>query len=353
MKRRLLDLLECRKCQRDFELVVAEQDAAGEIVGGRLRCPSCGSEYPILGGIPRFLPSIRSGADLRKVYADSFGHQWTTYNWLRDEDEFEFYRITDLRKEDLAGKVVFDAGCGGGRFARIVAPLCREFVGLDYSIAVEKAAELCERYPDAHFLQCDINEHPLKPALFDLVYSHGVLHHTPNTKRSFDSLPPLVKPGGTLYVALFRKAFVALRLSDTLWRSIINKLPITVIDRICGALSYLCYVPRPVFWKRFFWFSLQKTKEIRKCCLYDWYAPRYHHEHTVGEVQRWFREAGFPEPKYINAWPYCPPELKYRIPRFADSFRLGQLVGVIGRKSVTVGRPVETAEVVASRTSAS
>jgi len=92
------------------------------------------------------------------------------------------------------------------------------------------------------------------------------------------------------------------------------------------------YLPKPIFFKRFFWFSLQKTHEIRKCCLYDWYAPRYHHEHTALEVMGWFREHGFPEPKYINAWPYCPPEIKYAIPTFKDSFRIGQLLGVIGKK---------------------
>src|SRR3989442_10564202 len=91
MKRRFLDYIECRTCRRDFELVVAEEDGNGDIVCGRLRCARCGADYPILKGIPRFLPSIRSEADLRRVYADSFGHQWITYNWLRDEDQFEFY----------------------------------------------------------------------------------------------------------------------------------------------------------------------------------------------------------------------------------------------------------------------
>lgn len=333
MKQRLLDLMECRGCQRDFELTVTEAADDGEIREGTLRCPGCGARYPILRGIPRFLPGLRSEADLRKVYADSFGHQWTTYNWLRDADDFEFYQITDLQPADLRGQVVLDAGCGGGRLARVVAPHCRELVGLDYSIAVDKAAELCRAHPHAHFLQCDVNHHPLKAGQFDFVYSHGVLHHTPNTFRAFAQLPPLVKPGGLLYVALFRQAFVLLRLSDRCWRSLLNQLPIPVLDRVCSALSYLCYLPFPVFWKRFFWFSLQPTKEIRKCCLYDWYGPRYHHEHTVEEVLGWFRHAEFPSPKYLNAWPYCPPELKYAIPRFRDSFRLGQLLGVIGRKA--------------------
>ena len=58
-------------------------------------------------------------------------------------------------------------------------------------------------------------------------------------------------------------------------------------------------------------------------------------------MQRWFREAGFPEPKYINAWPYCPPTLKYPTPRFRDSFRIGQLLGVIGRKTAWATSPAQ------------
>jgi SAM-dependent methyltransferase len=333
MRPRLLEFIACRTCGSGFDLRIDAEDPDGEIMTGALACPKCKTDFPILRGVPRFIAGVRTEDDLRKVYADSFGHQWTTYNWLRDEDEFEFYQITDLKPADLAGKTVLDAGCGGGRVARIVAPRCKELFALDYSIAVDKAFELCRPHGNAHFIQCDVNEHPFKPGLFDFVYSHGVLHHTPDTKRSFDNLPALVRPGGLFYVALFRKAALPLRMSDTAWRSVMNKLPIPVMDKVCGALAYLAYLPRPAFWKRFFWFSMQKTHEIRKCCLYDWYAPTYHHEHTVEEVQGWFRDAGFPEPQYINAWPYCPPEEKYRIPTFKDSLRLGTLLGVIGRKA--------------------
>jgi SAM-dependent methyltransferase/uncharacterized protein YbaR (Trm112 family) len=331
MRKRLLDLIYCPDCHHDLELSATEQEG-DVIVSGSLGCPGCEQKWPILGGIPRFIDGIAGEGDLRKVYADSFGHQWTTYDWLRDEDEQEFYTITDLGPEDLKGKTVFDAGCGGGRIARIVAPKCDEFVGLDFSIAVEKAYELCRDVETTHFIQCDINKHPLKPEIYDLVYSHGVLHHTPDTKRSFDNIPALVKPGGVMYVAVFRKTVFPLRLSDGMWRSVLNKLPISAMDKVCGALAYLYYLPKPLFFKRFFWFSLQATHDIRKCCLYDWYAPTHHHEHTVEEVMGWFRDADFPQPRYINAWPYAPAEIKYAIPTFWDSFRLGQFLGVIGTK---------------------
>lgn len=239
MKRRLMDYLACRSCKCDLELVAGEEAPDGEILSGNIVCPRCRVRYPILRGIPRFLPNLNSEVELRKVYADSFGHQWTTYNWLRDEDEQEFFAITDLTKDDLAGRTVLDAGCGGGRVARVVAPLCGEFIGFDYSIAVDKAYELCGQRPNTHFVQCDLNRHPFKPSRFDFVYSHGVIHHTPNTYRSFRNLPRLVRPNGLLYVAVFRKTALPLRLSDQAWRTVLNRLPISVMDRVCSAMSYL------------------------------------------------------------------------------------------------------------------
>lgn len=325
-------MIACRDCGGDYTLTVTATEG-DEIMSGALDCPTCKTSFPVLRGIPRFIEGIKNEADLRKVYADSFGHQWTTYNWLREEDAYEFEQIMDMKPSALTGKIVFDAGCGGGRFARVVAPHCKEFFGLDFSIAVDKAYELCRHLPHAHFIQCDVNRQPFKKGVFDFVYSHGVLHHTPDTKKSFDNLPALVKPGGTFYVAVFRKAFAPLRVLDVALRTAVHRLPIPVLDKICGGLSYLSYLPAALFWRRFVWFSLQKTHEIRKCCNYDWYGPRFHHEHSVEEVMGWFEAAGFKNPKYINAWPYAPPNEKYAIPTFKDNLRLGLLLGVIGTRT--------------------
>ncbi len=329
MKQTLLPYLQCPETGGELTLeIVEERD--GEIWQGYLT--SGEHRYPIIDGIPRFIDGIATREDIRNVYADSFGHQWTTYEWLRDEDEFEFFQITDLKKEDLAGLTVLDAGCGGGRVARIMTKYCGTFIGFDYSIAVERAAELCKGRENAHFVQCDVNKHPFKPETFDFVHSHGVLHHTPDTKKSFENLPPLAKPGALFYIALFRRAVLPLRISDGFIRGITNKLSIPTLDKVCSAMSHLHRVPFPIFFKRFFWFSLQKTHEIRKCCLYDWYGPTYHHEHSVEEVQEWFREAGIENPTYINAWPYCPDKIKYAIPKWYNNIRLGLLLGVMGRK---------------------
>ena len=333
MRLRLLQFIACPRCGGDLDVRSAAEDDDGEIISGEIVCQLCSADWPIIRAIPRFIDGVRTEADLREVYADSFGHQWTTFDWEREEDEFEFFQITDVTPDSLEGKVTLDAGCGGGRFARVVAPHCGELFGFDYSIAVDRAYGICRRFGNAHFVQCDVNHHPFREGLFDLVYSHGVLHHTPDTRTSFLNLPRLAKEGGQLYVALFRKAFLPLRASDAFWRGVIRRLPVVAQERVCDLLSHLSHLPLAVFWKRFFWFSMQPTHELRKYCLYDWYAPRYHHEHTAREVMGWFEEMGFPNPTYINAWPYCPPASKYQVPGFRESFRLGQLLGVMGTRA--------------------
>src|SRR3954447_7842961 len=259
MRLRLLQFIACPRCSGDLDVRSTAEDDDGEITSGELVCPGCSSAWPIINAIPRFIDGVRTEADLREVYADSFGHQWTTFDWEREENESEFFQITDLTPAALEGKLVLDAGCGGGRLARVVAPHCDDLFAFDYSIAVDKAYELCRGFGNAHFVQCDVNHHPFREGLFDLVYSHGVLHHTPDTKASFLNLPRLVKEGGQLYVALFRHTFLPLRASDSFWRAVIRRLPVGAQEKVCDALSHLSRLPRPVFWKRFFWFSMQPT----------------------------------------------------------------------------------------------
>jgi ubiquinone/menaquinone biosynthesis C-methylase UbiE len=51
----------------------------------------------------------------------------------------------------------------------------------------------------------DAESLPFGDASFDLVYSHGVLHHTPDIGRAINEVHRVLKPGGTALVMLYHK----------------------------------------------------------------------------------------------------------------------------------------------------
>ena len=107
MNHALLDLVRCPAC-RGSNLEVAGNPSR------QLTCPKCDAVVPIVAGIPRLAGQTES-------YAASFGRQWNRYDVARDEeDESTFTVKTGILPRDLAGKLVLDAGCGGGRYARLV-----------------------------------------------------------------------------------------------------------------------------------------------------------------------------------------------------------------------------------------
>jgi SAM-dependent methyltransferase len=175
MNHALLDLVRCPKC-RGGNLEVAG-DPSWQLI-----CPNCGAAAPIVAGIPRM-------ADQTESYAASFGRQWNRYDVARDqEDESTFKTKTGVMPRDLAGKLVLDAGCGGGRYARLAGSHGARVIAVDLSSAVAKAAELCVSLPNVLVLQADLLYLPIALEAFDVVYSIGVLHNPPNSRRTFHAI---------------------------------------------------------------------------------------------------------------------------------------------------------------------
>jgi len=57
---------------------------------------------------------------------------------------------------------------------------------------------------DAELRQADAENLPFPDASFDIVYSYGVLHHTPNTKRAIAEVHRVLRPGGTALIMIYR-----------------------------------------------------------------------------------------------------------------------------------------------------
>jgi SAM-dependent methyltransferase len=151
----------------------------------------------VLRGIPRMAPSAMP--EEQRETADAFGYEWQHFDAVHDTYEQQFLEWVDpLRPADFKDRLVLDAGCGMGRHTRITAGFgTHATIGIDLSEAVEAAYRNTSHLPNTHIVQADINRLPFK-APFDLIYSVGVLHHTPDPAQSFSSLVGHLREGGRI-----------------------------------------------------------------------------------------------------------------------------------------------------------
>ena len=281
MDSELIALARCPKC-RSGDLAVAGEPPRD------LVCGDCGAKMPVVDGIPRMAGSTDS-------YAASFGRQWNRYDVVRpEEDEATFLVKTGVNARNLSGQNVLDAGCGGGRYARLCGSYGAKVIGVDLSAAVLKAADLCASFQNVAILQADLLDLPLADSAFDLVYSIGVLHHTPDPRRAFAEIARKVKPGGRLAVWLYRRNLAVQEWLNSGLRAVTTRLPARFLEPVCvgvGALGSIPILNRTL--NKIANFSSHPDWTLRVCDNFDWYAPPYQSHHSIGELKRWFNEEGF------------------------------------------------------------
>jgi len=286
------ELMAVLRCPRCASSLAAEQ--------ARLVCSNCRASFPCADGVVRFVQS--------QDYASSFGFQWQVYASTQLDDahhhrsEEAFRRRTGLRPEELNGKRVLDVGCGMGRFAEVATRWGANLVGVDLSEAAVVAARNLADHPATMF-QADVFHLPFAAGSFDVIYSIGVLHHTPDCARAFAELPRLLKPGGRIAIWVYSSYNPWYRLSD-LYRRVTCRLPPRLLHKLCyGAiplygihrgLRSIPVIGRPLSGSLAFLLPMSFDHDWRWRVLdtFDWYSPWYQSKHTYEEVIRWFEAAG-------------------------------------------------------------
>lgn len=279
-----------------------------EIVGGRL-VDDEGSSYEIRDGIPRFVPD--------GSYVESFGLQWNRYRAVQTEGS-SLDPLTRRRYDEigwptdwLRGRRVLEAGCGAGRFTRLLLREGALVCSIDASTAVDACQQTVGLRDDHLLAQADILSAPFPKATFDTVFCFGVLQHTPDPALTFRHLAQFVKPGGELVVDVYRKRWTVDRWnSKYLWRPITSRMN---PDRLRRIVEW--YVPRwlPVDSKlaavplagRFLvavipcWNysnTIESADEGRAWAVLDTFdalSARYDKPQTVEKVRAWFTDVGF------------------------------------------------------------
>jgi SAM-dependent methyltransferase len=294
MKRSALKYLVCPQCKDALELRIALEEGS-DVMEGSLRSPHCGRSFEIVRGVPRF---VASGA-----YASSFGYQWNRFSEVQI-DSLSGSRVSEetldgtsgWKEVDYSGSLVLDAGVGAGRFAEIAARRGATVFGIDLTNAVDAAFATLGRHENVHLCQADIFAMPFRDATFDLAYSIGVLHHTPDPPAAFARVAATVKPGGGFAVYLYASYGASRRFSDAI-RVVTTRLPLPVmlglsalavpayyvyrIPVLRGVLNTICPINMNPDW-RWRWLD-----------TFDWYTPKYQFKYRYPEVFRWFRETGF------------------------------------------------------------
>ena len=170
---------------------------------------------------------------------DEWHAQWSMFE---DHELFLFQDwIRPLTLEDLRGKSVLEAGCGGGQHTAFMAPYARELVAVDLNTtAIARVRNRAAS--NVTFVEADIASMDLGRR-FDVVLSIGVVHHTDDPDRTVANLARHVVPGGRLALWVYSREGNALiaHVVEPLRRHVLRRLPRRSLRQLAGLVCLAMY----------------------------------------------------------------------------------------------------------------
>lgn len=272
--------------------------------------------YPKINGITRVIKD-------QSNYTDNFGYQWNKFQKTQIDKEngksklsFDrFFSSTNWKDEDLSNKVILEVGAGAGRFTHVVLnhTNAKHLFSIDYSNAVEANYKNNISHKDRLSLfQASVYEMPFEEKTFDKVFCFGVLQHTPNFKKSIESLIKMLKPGGELIVDFYPikgwytkmhskyilRPFTKGMSNEKLLRLIENN-----VDWMIKTSLFFNKIQLGKFLNRFIPLcDIKNTlpndldyKELKEWVIldtFDMFSPAFDNPQKITTVHKWFEEFG-------------------------------------------------------------
>jgi ubiquinone/menaquinone biosynthesis C-methylase UbiE len=122
--------------------------------------------------------------------------------------------------DKAGGLKVLEVGCGLGTDGAQFAEAGADYTGVDLTnAAVELARKRFELFGlQGTFRTADAENLDFADDSFDLVYSHGVLHHTPETGKAIQEIHRVLRPGGRAIVMLYHRNSYNYRVNISIMR---------------------------------------------------------------------------------------------------------------------------------------
>lgn len=271
---------------------------------------AAGEEFPVVGGIPRFVSS--------EAYTATFGLEWNLHTQTQ-LDSRTGIRISQARLERCLGgplallreKSVLEPGCGAGRFTELLVKAGALVHSIDMSTAVEANRRNIGENPQYVVAQADLLSPPFPRESFDFTICLGVLQHTPSPEGSVRSLWETLKPGGLLVIDHYGWSLSLVTKLAPLYRLALKRLPPRKARRMTDRLVDLFF---PLHWavRRHRWVQmllsraspclvycqafpeLSREQHLDFCRLdtFDHLTDHYKHLRTVGQVRRLLESLG-------------------------------------------------------------
>ena len=184
-----------------FRELLACPACAGEL-SADWSCLGCGHRFAAADGIP----DLRLAAGRRTDAVRRF-YERAPFPGYPPGDSLQALHLRGARSafarlldQAIPGDArIIDVGCGTGQMCLYLARADRLVIGADLtraSLLLAAAAAVRFGLGGVHFVETDLQQPGLKAGAFDVVYSSGVLHHTPHPRQSFARVARLARPGG-------------------------------------------------------------------------------------------------------------------------------------------------------------
>ena len=340
MDRKILEWLRCPLTNSKLQLLEIDVEALEErdlVRTGILWSGDGGFWYPVINFVPVMLtfrtgtvdrfsrdyaeqlssitgarkPDANPHPGEKKVQA-TFTEEWAGTGHADVTFGYNFDELREMHRSwlylgpegDTNSKLVLNVGCGHGQESMVLSDLFpnADILGMDVNLSLLAAAPGLLKYPNVHLVVASLFSLPFADGEMDHVHSQGVIHHTYDTKRAFDSIEPKVKPDGSIFIWVYADEDLASRkgllgwtrnrirgFNDAVTRPILANLPSSLRT---AAINILAVPTHPIFRKYAshpdLW-SVQNTRHV----LRDAFTPPYIHRHGFNEMIQWFQNCGY------------------------------------------------------------